>query len=165
MIVRPAETDERPVQHYAGLRGAIPMSALPQFIPQSLDTLFGWLATHGIPPAGAPFLRYHIIDMAGEMRVEVGVPVLSPVTGDATVSPGTLPGGTYASLIYRDVTQGIPANAALLHWIADNGLAVDQHPDPAGDAFASRYEIFLTGPQDDPDPANWDTEVAMKLTE
>ncbi len=48
---------------------------------------------HGITPAGRRFLRYHVIDMAGEMDIEVGAPVATPLPGDDRVRPGLLPAG------------------------------------------------------------------------
>ena len=38
--------------------------------------------------AGPRFLRYHVIDMAGEMNIEVGVPVATPLPGDGRVKTG-----------------------------------------------------------------------------
>jgi hypothetical protein len=37
--------------------------------------------------------------------------------------------------------------------------------DPHGDAFGSRYESYLTDPGEEPDPARWQTEVAIRLAE
>jgi hypothetical protein len=34
-----------------------------------------------------------------------------------------------------------------------------------GEAFGGRVEYLLDGPADDPDPANWKTEVAIKLAD
>jgi effector-binding domain-containing protein len=164
-MIGPAKIDERPEQAYMGWRTVVPMSELPRAIPQGLDTVFGYLGEQGVPPTGAPFIRYHVINMADHLDIELAVPVAGPVAASDQVRPGVLPAGRYASLIYRDIKEGMPANAALLEWIAQQGLACDRWDEPAGDAFASRYERFLSGPQDDPDPANWDSEVAIKLAD
>jgi hypothetical protein len=167
MIVREPKVDERPEQPYLGLRGWTPQRELPNFIPASVDALLAYLAQQGVPPAGAPFMRFHVINMERAMDVEIGVPVASAEAAPATdtIKPGKLPAGRYASLVYRGVANGIPANGKLLEWINAQGLKPERWDVPEGDAFASRYEVFLSGPEDDPDPGNWDSEVAIKLLE
>ena len=36
---------------------------------------------------------------------------------------------------------------------------------PDGDRFGSRLELYLTDPVEEPDPANWRTEVAYRLAD
>ena len=164
MIVREPQIDERAEQPYLGLRGKAPHTDLSNFIPTGIDALLAYLAEHGVPPAGAPFLRYHVINMKTEMYLEIGVPVVSAsAAGTDRIRPGTLPAGRYASLVYRGVANGIPANGALIEWVETQGQKLDRWDVPEGDAFAGRYEVFLSGPDDNPDPGQWDTEVAIKL--
>src|SRR5215472_16933119 len=40
---------------------------------------------------GPPLIRYLVIDMAGELQIELGVPVAAPVTASGRVQPGVLP--------------------------------------------------------------------------
>jgi effector-binding domain-containing protein len=162
MINQP-KLEDRPLLHYVGIRTQIPMTALPTVIPQSLDEVAVWLSKKGVSPAGAPFIRYHAINMETTLDVEVGWPVPAALPGDTRVSAGSLPAGRYVTLIYTDVKAGIPANAALLEWGAGQGLDWDSWPTPAGDAFGARVETFLTNPEDEPDPAKWETEVAIRL--
>jgi hypothetical protein len=79
------------------------------------------------------------------------------------VAAEVLPAGRYAALIYRGVQNGIAGNAALLAWGAAQGLQWDQWSTPQGDAFGGRVEFFLTEPDVEPDPAQWETEVAIRL--
>ncbi|MFD2026891.1 hypothetical protein [Promicromonospora aerolata] len=37
--------------------------------------------------------------------------------------------------------------------------------DDAGEAWAGRFEFFLTNPDDQPDRSRWDTELAFKLAD
>ena len=141
-MIGQAKIDERAAQPYLGLRRQVGMQALPEAIPQGIDAVFGYLAEQGLAPAGPPFMRMHVVNMEGEMDMEVGVPVEAPAPGNDRIRPGVLPSGRYASLIYRDVKQGYPANAALLDWGAKQGLVFDQWAVPTGDAFAGRYERF-----------------------
>ncbi|HUS16532.1 MAG TPA: GyrI-like domain-containing protein [Chloroflexia bacterium] len=165
MIIRPPAIEDRPAQPYAGIRTQVPMAELPTVIPQLLGQVFAGLARRGVPPDGPPFCRFHVIDMAGQMDVEMGVPVAAPLADGEGLAAGQLPAGRYAVLTYVDVARGIEANKALLDWGAAQGLHWDQRETPAGDAFGGRYESFLTGPADSPDPAHWQTEVAIRLAD
>lgn len=157
--------DERPAQHYMGIRLWTPMHALPQVIPQLVDEMFGWLQQQGIEPAGPPLQRFHIINMETELEIEIGVLVAAPVAGDERVKPGIIPAGRYASLIYTGVQNGIPGNGLLIDWAKENGIEFDTYPSDKGDGFTARVEYFLEGPEDDPDPATWDNEVAIKIAD
>ena len=131
MISKP-KLEDRSEQHYVGIRTQVPSSQFKKIIP--LDELFGWLDKHGTQPAGAPFMRYHVINMAGKMDVEVGVPVATAAQGDGHIAAGVIPAGRYASLVYSGVT-GITGNKALIEWAAKNNIAWDRWDDQNGDAF------------------------------
>lgn len=162
MITKP-KLDHRPEQPYVGIRTQVKPSQFKKIIPQFLDEIFAWLARQGIQPSSAPFMRYYVIDMAGEMDVEIGVPVTTSIqSGTDRITPAALPAGHYASVIYRDVS-GIAGNRALVEWARDNGIRWDRWDDPKGDAFRCRIEIFLTDPAEQPDRKKWETEVAIKL--
>jgi len=164
MITTP-QIDERTAQPYLAIRTQFPMHALPTVIPQLLGEVFGWLGQRGIAPAGAPFIRYLVINMEARMDIEVGVPVATALPGDDRVCADVLPAGRYATLIYTDVQRGIPANAALLEWGAAQGLVWDTWAAENGDGFGARLESFLTEPDEEPNPAKWETEVAIRLAD
>ena len=161
MISEP-KVEDRAEQHYVGIRAQVPTSKFKQIIPEFLGELFAWLGERGVAPAGAPFMRYHVINMAGNMDVELGVPVAAAVQGNGRIAAGVIPAGRYASLVYSGVT-GIAGNKALLEWAARNKLKWDRWDDANGDAFRSRVEYFRTDPAEQPDRKKWETEVAIKL--
>jgi effector-binding domain-containing protein len=166
MIVTEPKIDTRSEKPYVGIRTQVSMGEMGSgLIPQLIGEVFGWLGQRGIAPAGAPFMRFYVIDMADHMDVEIGVPVAAPVQGDGRVQGNTLPAGRYASLIYTGVENGYEGNKVLIEWANNNGIQWDRWDDPHGDAFRSRYEIYIDGPDDDPNPANWRTEVAIKLAD
>jgi hypothetical protein len=37
--------------------------------------VYGWLASKGLKPIGAPLWRYRVIDMAAKLEIDVAVPV------------------------------------------------------------------------------------------
>jgi effector-binding domain-containing protein len=171
---------ERDELAYIGLPATTTMAGLSSAIDQGFGRLFGWLAAHGLPPAGAPFIRYHRIDMAGELAIELGVPVTaappaapppaaappaadSPATaaGDDGIHPAHLPAGRYAVAIHTGHYDGlVAANAALQAWARDNGVTFAVTPSEAGDVWAARVEHYLTNPAEEPDTSRWQTELA-----
>jgi effector-binding domain-containing protein len=165
MKVTEPKLEDRPEQHYVGIRTQVPISKLNKIIPQFLDELFAWVGKHGMEPAGPPFIRYHVINMAGNMDVELGIPVANAVQGDGRVAPGVIPAGRYAALIYTGVRNGIKGNKVLLDWAAQNKIRWDRWDDPNGDAFRSRVEYFLTNPEEEPDQQKWETEVAIRVAD
>jgi len=152
-------------QHYAGIRTQVPMQALPDVIPQLVDEIFGWLGQHDIEASGSPIIRYHVIDMENLLDIEIGVLVADAITGDDRVSAGVIPSGQYGALIYKDVTKGIEGNKALIDWAKAENIEWDAWDTEQGHAFRSRIEYLLDGPDDHPDPAQWDTKVAILIAE
>ena len=145
------KVEERTEQHYVAMRTQATMHELGTVIPQLLGDVFAWLGQHGIPPAGAPFIRY-----------------LVAASGDGRVCAGVLPAGRYASLVYTGPYDGnglVEANAALLEWGAEQGLVWDTWAAENGDGFGARLESYLTDPQQEPDPAKWETEVAIRVAD
>jgi effector-binding domain-containing protein len=166
MITDPT-INERSEQPTLGIRAQVTMEEFGQgVIPQSFGELFGWLKHQGIAPAGPEFIRYHVIDMACNMEVEMGVPVPPGVAGEGRIVAGTLPAGRYASLLYTGDYGGLlEANGVLINWARDNGIAWDSHTDERGDHFAARLESYFNSPADEPDPAKLKTEVAIRLAD
>lgn len=157
--------DERQERHTAGIRLKAPIREFKKVIPQTLSQVFAWAGEHGVTSDGPPFMRLYVIDMEALMDLEIGIPVAEPVQANGTITPGVLPAGRYASLIYTGSSRGYAGNKKLLEWGHKQGLVWDAWDAPAGHAFACRYESFLTDPGDNPDPKTWQTEVAIKLAD
>lgn len=157
--------ETRAAQPTVGIRTRTPHQNLSTVIPQLLDETEAWLLEQGAAPKHTPFIRYHVIDMEGEMDIEVGWPVDAPLTASGRIITGAIPAGRYASLIYTDVTKGIEGNGVLIDWAEEQGLQWDAWDVPEGHAFAGRFEFLIDGPDDDPDPTNWRTEVTIKLAD
>jgi hypothetical protein len=51
--------------------------------------------------AGAPILKYNVIDMERALELEFGVPTAEHVPGDGRVISGRLPAGRYTTILYR----------------------------------------------------------------
>jgi len=156
----------RAAQHYAAIPATVAMSRISAAVDEAFPELFGWLAGQGIAPAGPPLIRYLVIDMQGELQIELGVPVAAPITASGRVQPGVLPEGRYAVLRHTGPYDGLMAsNAALLQWAQGKGIAFDTWETPEGEAWRGRAEHYLTDPSQEPDPAKFETDVAFLIRE
>lgn len=165
MITKP-KFETRPEQAYIGVRTQVPMHDLSEVIPRLFDEGHDWLKAQGVAPAGAPFIRYHVIDMPGQLDVAMGWPVASALAGNGHITAGILPAGRYASVLYTGPYDGLlEANRVLIDWAKDEGLVWDSWDTDKGEAFGSRLEVYLTDPGDEPDPTKWETEVAIRLAD
>ncbi|MEZ4657825.1 MAG: GyrI-like domain-containing protein [Caldilineaceae bacterium] len=108
-------------------------------------------------------MSYHVIDMDGHMDIELGFVVAAHLPGDERVKPGRLPGGRYASLVYTG--SGMQGNKALLGWAKENNIACDRWDVAEGDAFACRYEAYLTDYRVEHRKKKWEVELAIKLAD
>jgi effector-binding domain-containing protein len=155
---------ERSEQPYVAIKAAVTMDTIGIVLPQLHPEVFGWLAAQGIAPAGAPFWKYDVIDMAREMEVEVGVPVAAAVPGDQRVLAGVLPAGRYATVSHTGHPSDLfNATTALLAWADREGLAWDMAETEDGEQWAARLEIYQTDPAEEPDMTKWETELAFRL--
>lgn len=156
---------QRSAQPYVGLTRSVPMSGLDQ-VADRIPEIFRWLGARGLAPAGPPFFRYEVIDMAREMVVEAGVPVGRAVTGDGEVQARVLPAGRYVTVTHVGHPKDLGAvTAALLDWAAGRGLVWDRSESPEGERWASRLEFYHTDPAEEPDMNKWTTELAFRLAD
>lgn len=157
------EIVEWPAQHYVGITRSVTMTTIPD-IADRIPEIAGWLDSKDLAPAGAPFLRYLVVDMGGALTVEAGFPVAAPVEGDDVVHAGTLPAGRYATVTHHGHPNGLPAaNEGLLKWAAANDVALDVSTEADGQHWECRLERYHTHPGEQPDMNKWETVVAIKL--
>jgi effector-binding domain-containing protein len=157
------EITERAEQPYVAIRADVTMEQLPG-LADRLSEVFAWLGEHGVAPAGPPFLRYNVIDMARLLNVEAGVPVLTAIEADDRVIAGVLPGGRYGTAIHVGPYHGlIGAVGNLLQWADSQGLEWDKSSADDGEHWRCRLEIYLTDPGQQPDSTKWETQLAFRL--
>ena len=85
---------------------------------------------------------------------ELGVPVTVPVAAAGRVKPGQLPATRVARTVYRGPYEGLGAAWGEFHaWIAAEGHT------PGTDL----WECYVAGPQSNPDPVTWRTELNRPL--
>lgn len=124
--------------------------------------VYAWLGARGITPAGPLFYRHHVIGGFDEkFRVEVGVPVPEPVEGDGRVLAGAKPAGRYVVDVHHGHPDGIAhSHLALVDWAGREGLTLAKE----GDVWGGMFESYRTNPEDEPDPAKWETELAYLVS-
>ncbi|WP_049578449.1 GyrI-like domain-containing protein [Streptomyces sp. SBT349] len=158
---------ERPERPYAGIRASVTMDTIGE-IADRIREIFAWLAARGIEPTGAPFLRYHVIDMANRMDMEAGVPTAAVPEGEpgGDIFGGALPAGRYATVAHHGHPDDlVDVTEALLDWATDQGLTWDAWDTPEGHAWRCRLEEYLTDPAEEPDMSRWDTVLAFRLAD
>jgi len=163
MIIEPPTISEKPEVVYMGIRTQAQFKGMFAVVDKLVKEMYKWMDQQELKLAGPPFLRYDVIDMKGEMDIEVGFPVEEVVAGDDRVKPSKLPAGRYAHLTYQ--SQAYSANSTLINWAINNGLKWDRWDDPKGDGFRSRYEAYLTDPKVEPRKTKWYVELAIKLAD
>jgi effector-binding domain-containing protein len=155
----------RAAQPYAAIRARVTMADLGT-LGARFGEVFAWLGARGLEPAGAPFWRYNVIDMARKLEVDVAVPVAAAVDGDDYVVSGVLPAGRYATLTHvGHPSELYEVTGSLLDWAAAQGLTWDMSPGEEGERWGARVETYLTDPEVEPDMSKWVTELAFRLAD
>ena len=164
MLISP-QIETRAEQPYVALRARVGMDGIAAFAVRTGE-VFGWLGGRGLAPAGPPFLKFNVIDMARELEMENGVPVAAPADGDDLVVAGVLPAGRYATVIQiGHPSELVEVTGALLDWGAEQGLTWDVSPSEDGDRWGARLEFYLTDPREEPDMSKWQTQLAFRLAD
>lgn len=125
-------------------------------IGEALGPAFGAVAAHaaskGAVMAGPPYARYYT--PPPNMVMEAGMPVTQDVAGEGDVQSGELPTGEAAVTTHVGPFEEVqPAYQAIEAWMSANGRA------PGG----APWEVYLTDPALEPDPAKWRTEIVWPL--
>lgn len=154
---------QRDAVPYAAIAITLSMAELAAAAPLN-GTVFDWLARQDVAPAGPPFWKYDVIDMASRLELEIGVATATPATADAQVAVGQLPAGRYLETTVHGHPDDLQqATADLLAYADAQGLTFDSTESPTGDRWVARLEYYLTDPDDQPDLTQWDTMLSFKL--
>ena len=120
-----------------------------------ISELRATIAAQGIAPAG-PWFNHHLRMDPDIFDFEISVPVTTPVVAAGRVQPGQLLARKVARTVYHGPYEGLPAAWSEFEaWIAANGHS------PAADL----WECYVAGPESNPDPATWRTELTRPLTD
>ena len=131
------EIQSRDEQPYVAIRTIVTMQSIVRAADRTPD-VYAWLAANGIAPAGPPFLKYNVIDMARDLELEAGVPVDGAVAGDGEVLSGTLPAGRFATVTHLGHPDELADTTGdLLAWAGQQGLRFDVSDGPVGERWGA----------------------------
>lgn len=120
-----------------------------------IQELMAAIAAQGVTPAG-PIFTHHRRRPTDTFDFEISVPVSAPVTPAGRVQPGEWPAMKVARTVYHGPYEGLgDAWGEFMEWIEAAGHAQAQ----------DLWECYLTGPESNPDPATWRTELNRPLAE
>ena len=148
-------TKEIAAQQVIGIRMRSTIPTIGRDAGIAYGELFGHLGRAGAPPAGLPFALYHAEPTeAGELDVELCVPVGRPMSGAGRIAGREVPGGRAAYTLHAGAYDGIgPAYAALQAWIQAHGH----------EGAGAPREIHLVGPAQVTTPAELRTEIQWPI--
>lgn len=137
----------------AVIAAVVPADELVGFFDSSFSRLVPVLTEQGITIESPAFGLYH--GPPGEsVDIEVGFATEGPVRADGDVRAGSLPGGRVARLVHQGGFDRLEASwERLRSWIEARGLT------PGRDL----WEVYVTEPSPDMDPATLRTELNWTL--
>ena len=133
----------------ATIRDVVAIDELPAFFDRAFSSLAELISAQGVSITGPAFSLYHDHPSA-TADVEVGFPTDRPIDPAGGAAPGSLPGGRVARIVHEggyDELAG--AWDQLGAWMSEHGLSFRM----------PFWEVYLTEPSPDMDPADLRTEL------
>lgn len=135
----------------AAMFATLRVDEMPAWLPRAFGTVAAYLGKNGVGPVGPPYARYRRVD-EGTFEVEAGFPASTPVPGEGEVEPSSLPSGVAAVTVHVGPYEEMAAGyEALDQWVRDHG----------GTPTGPPWEVYLSDPATQPDPAGWRTEIVQ----
>ncbi|MGH7628124.1 MAG: GyrI-like domain-containing protein [Gemmatimonadales bacterium] len=153
MLDRP-QIVQTEAQSTAVIRLTIPRAEIQRVMGPAIAEVMGAIAAQGVAPAG-PVFSHHLRMDFDTFDFEVGVPVRAPLSETGRVRASKLPAATVARTVYHGPYEGLgSAWGEFGEWISSEGHK------PA----ANLWECYVVGPESNPDPATWRTELNRPLS-
>lgn len=131
----------------------IPRAEMESAMPAAIGELFATLAVQARTPAGPLFAHHACVDPE-VFDFYVGVPIDGDIPETGRVCGGLQPGGRVARTTFRGDYGGL-AGAWEAFDAALDAAGLERAPD--------LLETYVQGPETDPDPATWITELVRPL--
>jgi len=140
-------------QPAAVLHLTIPRAEIRTVMGPGYREVMDAVKAQGMKPAG-PWFTHHLRTEPDIWDFEIGVPVTRPIAPAGRVKPGTLPAARVARTIYHGSYEGLGEGwGQLMSWIETAGHT----PGP------DFWEVYSLGPEGNPDPGTWRTELNRPL--
>lgn len=142
-------------QPTALIRITVLRSEIQQVMGAGYRELMDTIAAQGIAPTG-PWYTHHLRMDPEVFDFELGVPVAAPFSATGRVQPGELPAATVVQTVYHGAYDGLPDGWGEFDaWIAAKGYTTGPN----------LWERYVVGPESNPDPAAWRTELNRPLAD
>jgi effector-binding domain-containing protein len=142
---------ELPPQSTLAIRLRCAPHEMESTVPRALERVGQVAAAAAITAAGAAYTRYLEHDVkAGQFALEIGLPVPVPVHGDGEVIASELPGGAVLTLLHEGPYRSLGRS-----WESLNALVATHGRTASG----APWEAYVIGPESEPDPSKWRTEL------
>jgi effector-binding domain-containing protein len=133
----------------------VPRSEIRAVMGPGLEEVKAVVAAQSVPVTG-PWFTHHLRMDPKIFDFEICLPVGKPVSAAGRVRPGKIAARKVARAVYQGDYEGLGAAWGELNaWIKAEGLK------PASDV----WEICAVGPEMNPDPSAWRTELYQPLVE
>jgi effector-binding domain-containing protein len=139
------------------MRTIVPVESIPAFLEKAFTAAAEHIGAHDADFAGPPFARYlPVSDDFRAFEIEAGFPVTPAIPGEGEIEASTLPGGEAATVTHTGPFDAMrPTYEAITAWL-------DTHrATPSG----APWEVYLSDPDDEPDPAAWRTDIVQPYRE
>lgn len=147
------EVTHSPAQLTAVIHVTIPRHQIREVMGPGISELMSTVAAQGITPAG-PWFTHHLRMDPNVFDFEICVPVATPVAAAGRVRPGELLAAKVVRTVYRGPYEGLgSAWGEFDAWIEANGHKTR----------ADLWERYVAGPESNPDPSTWRTELNRPL--
>ena len=152
MITLP-EITNTPAQPFAGIRLTIPRNEIQTVMGPGIREVMEAIKAQGSSPTG-PWFTHHFKMDAATFDFEICVPIAAPIAAAGRVFSAEKPALKVVRTIYQGRYEGLGAAWGEFDgWIAANGHLTG--PD--------LYECYQVGPESNPDPTQWRTELSRAL--
>lgn len=133
----------------------IPRAEMMTAFGEAAHELLAVLAAQGVKPMSAAY-AHHLRMRSDRFIFELGFVTGKPVEAISRVRAGMLPACTAACTVYHGPYEGLPeAWGEFDAWMKGRGLKQADN----------LWEVYTFGPQSDPDPKKWWTELVRPLVE
>jgi len=152
-MIEPPRIVRITAQPTAVIHVTIPREEVRKVMGPGRQELMAAVAAQGVATAG-PWFTHHLKMDPRTFDFEIGVPVAAPIAAAGRVRAAQLPAATVARTVLHGDYEGLAgAWREFDAWIAAEGH--ERGPD--------LWECYLVGPESNPDPASWRTELTRPL--
>lgn len=148
-----AEIVELEPQYVLAVRGEVPVSELSEFFAAAFRKVFSVAEENRIAIVGPPFGYYPEMP-TDVVIVEAGFPVGAPAGYSGEVHDLLLPGGRALVVVHvGPFDTMVDTYSRIQAWMDTENLEPE----------LGMWESYLSDPQENPDPATWETKIVWPV--